>query len=103
MGSGGSVGSGDSVVAGWVVVAGAVVVGIMACVVNTLVDGFTVFVLAGCRLVFCFVDGFRVVTFFVLVLCLVAGAYLVVGFPVVCSKVLDFPVVGFNVVGYHVI
>ena len=34
--------------AGWVVVAGAVVVGIMACVVNTLVDGFTVFVLAGC-------------------------------------------------------
>ena len=43
------------------------------------------------------------VTFFVLVLCLVAGAYLVVGFPVVCSKVLDFPVVGFNVVGYHVI
>lgn len=45
MGSGGSVGS---IVVAWVVVAAAVVVGMGACVVNTFVDGFTVFVLAGC-------------------------------------------------------
>lgn len=42
-------------------------------------------------------------TFNVLVLCLVGGAYLVVGCPVVDFIVLDFSVVGFSVVGYHVV
>lgn len=42
------------------------------------------------------------VTFTVLVLCLVGGAYMVVGFPAVDFIVLDFRVVGFSVVGYHV-
>ena len=43
------------------------------------------------------------VTFTVLVLCLVGSAYLVVGCPVVDFIVLDFSVVGFSVVGYHVV